>query len=145
VGKPKDPDYWRKWRARNPEYRERERLRAQKRRRDGKRGDRSGEYRRRSARLRAQREAEAPSALATHPLINCAKCMVSSVMKQDRRTYVYDDLFDEAVSEVLLAWTLGEDPKEGIERVRKASTAWKARNITGVDYDVTDLQNRLKR
>jgi len=33
VGKPKDPDYWKKWRAAHPEYRERERQRARARER----------------------------------------------------------------------------------------------------------------
>lgn len=33
MGKPKDPEYWKKWRAAHPEYRERERLRLRARER----------------------------------------------------------------------------------------------------------------
>ena len=57
--------------------------------------------------------------------------MVSAVMKRDDRMYVYDDLFDEAVAEALLSWAEGEDPMQGIDRVRKASRGWKYRHITG--------------
>ena len=42
MGKPRDPDYWRKWRAAHPDYRERERQRLAARDRTGR--DRSGEY-----------------------------------------------------------------------------------------------------
>lgn len=43
-GKPRDPDYWRKWRAAHPEYRERQRELRNRRRAEQGRGDRSAEY-----------------------------------------------------------------------------------------------------
>lgn len=43
MGRPRDPDYWRKWRAAHPDYRERERVRLRARDRTGR--DRSGEKR----------------------------------------------------------------------------------------------------
>ena len=128
MGKPKDPEYWKKWRAQHPEYRERERQRMKRR----ERGDRSGEHRRRAARLRAKREAEVHPALQTHPLLRCARCMVASVMKQDGRLMVYDDVFDEAVAEALYSWALGEDPMEGVRRVRADRKRWRGLHLTGL-------------
>jgi len=81
--------------------------------------------------MRAAREAEAPPALGTHPLMRCATCMVKAVMKRDYRDRVFDDLFDDAVAEALLAWAAGEDPMVGIKRVKSESLSWKARHITG--------------
>lgn len=69
--------------------------------------------------------------------------MVSAVMRRDRRLYVYDDLFEEAVSEALLSWMEGEDPMSGIDRVRKASQGWKHRHITG-DGRVTSVPERTR-
>jgi len=131
LGKPKDPAYWKKWRAAHAEYRERERARSQQRRLEGRRGDRSDEYRKRSARSRADREAELPPALDAHPLMRCAVCMVSAVMKRDRRDYVFDDLFEDAVAEALLSWASGEDPMVGIKRARSSAIGWRAKNVTG--------------
>lgn len=53
MGKPKDPDYWKKWRAEHPEYREQERVRSRARKR--KRTPEQRRAERERARLRAQR------------------------------------------------------------------------------------------
>lgn len=48
MGKPKDPEYFRKWRAAHPEYVEREKARRALTRAKGDRGDRSEEYKHRA-------------------------------------------------------------------------------------------------
>lgn len=61
MGKPKDPDYWKKWRAEHPEYRERERARtaARKRTPEQRRAERRrGSEKAAEAVQRAQRRRE---------------------------------------------------------------------------------------
>ena len=130
MGKPRDPDYWKKWRAAHPEYAERERQRSRKRRERG-RGDRTSEYRARAARLRAAREAEAPPLLDTHPLIKEARRYVSRWVSQDRRDRVYRDDYDEAVSEVLLATSEGFQMHTGYMRWRRKRDPWQDNVWTG--------------
>lgn len=55
MGKPKDPDYWKKWRAAHPEYREREQERLKAR----QRGDRAAEREKAKVKAAADREAKA--------------------------------------------------------------------------------------
>jgi len=131
MGKPKDPDYWRKWRAAHPEYVAREKERSRKRRANGQRGDRTIEYRNRAARLRVAREAVALPTLATHPLMRCAHCLVSSIVQRDMRHRVYRDLYDDAVAEVLMAWVTGERPMDAIKRARSYASSWEAKVDTG--------------
>ena len=63
MGRPAAPDYWRRWRAAHPAYRERERERGQARRRAG--------YR--SPKTRRARVVAEPVAVAPHPLLAWAQ------------------------------------------------------------------------
>jgi hypothetical protein len=134
MGKPKDPDYWKKWRAAHPEYKERERERARARRANGERRDRSQEYRNRRVKERAaqavqeclDREAQ------EHPLLMEAKEYVRRKgIRPDGRTHVATDYYDECVAEVVLSLLLGQRPQSGYVRAWRARKAWYDHNLTG--------------
>jgi hypothetical protein len=57
-GKPRDPGYWKRWRAAHPEYRERQRELKNRRRAENGREDRSREYAKERERRAAARVSE---------------------------------------------------------------------------------------
>jgi len=131
MGKPKDPAYWRKYRAAHPSYRERERKRSAERRAQGLRGDRSEEYRRRAAREREQRTLEASLVvppLSGHPIIARAHEAVLQVGLRPSRMAVYlDPLYEEAVMSAALAVISGDDPVEAARATIRAERSWRYR------------------
>jgi hypothetical protein len=103
-----DAAYHRAWRAAHPEYRERQnRLRNQRRRRDG-RGDRSGEY----ARRRSRATPPMPGLHVGHDLFDRAREVVGP--RRSSLVTLRDPLYDDLVSEATLALIEGRDPGAAI-------------------------------
>ena len=113
MGKPLDPDYWRKWRAAHPAYRSREKARTKRRRDAGLlgKGNVVAQRRRRHARL-VLANGDNGWTRMTDETLEQARRIASSVVSQDRRTYYHDTLHDDTVSEVVLAMVDGRDPRE---------------------------------
>jgi len=105
-----DAAYFRAWRAAHPEYRARHnRLRTERRRRQG-RGDRRTEY----AQRRSRALPSMPGLHIGHELFEQARRIVGP-----RRTSlieVYDPLHDDLLSEATLAILEGRDPAEAVRR-----------------------------
>ena len=113
-----DAAYYRAWRAAHPEYRARQnRLRAERRRRNG-RGDRTAEYARRSSRSLPP----IPPMHDGHQLFDRARDIVGP----RRTTYValHDPLHDDLLSEATLALIEGRDPHEAIRAFRAREHAF---------------------
>jgi hypothetical protein len=100
VGRPTSPDYWRRWRAAHPGYRERERERGRARRRAG--------YR--SPETRRPRVVAEPTVVAPHPLLVWAQALAASLVREDHRVRLSDELYPDVVSELLLARFDRKDP-----------------------------------
>jgi hypothetical protein len=107
MGRPTSPEYWRRWRAAHPRYRERERERGRQRRQSG--------YR--SPKTRRARTAVASVAVATHPLLVWAQEHADRLVKEDRRSCLSDELYPDVVGELLLARLEHRDPV-------KRATGW---------------------
>jgi hypothetical protein len=112
-----DAAYYRAWRAAHPEYRARQyRLRADRRRRNG-REDRTQEYARRRERARRdlperQADVPVPALHLGHELFEVAREVVGP-----RRTalmVLHDPLYDDLLSEATLALIEGRDPHEAV-------------------------------
>lgn len=112
-----DAAYYRAWRAAHPAYRARQsRLRADRRRRDG-REDRTLEYARRRERMQRDRQLRhadtpVPALHVGHDLFEVAREIVGP-----RRTafvVLHDPLYDDLVSEATLALIEGRDPHEAV-------------------------------
>ncbi len=103
-----DAAYYRAWRAAHPDYRERQnRLRNERRRRDG-RGDRSAE----SARRRSRAIPPLPGLHMGHDLFTRAREIVGP--RQSTLVTLHDPLYDDLVSEATLALIEGRDPSDAI-------------------------------
>ena len=103
-----DGAYHRAWRAAHPEYRERQnRLRNERRRRDG-RGDRSAEY----ARRRSRAIPPMPGLHVGHDLFDRARDLVGP--RRSSLVTLHDPLYDDLVSEATLALIEGRDPDAAI-------------------------------
>lgn len=100
------PDYWRAWRAAHPEYRERQNALRNRRRALQGRGDRSAEYRRRSAQRAPD---EAPLEAPRHPIMDEALAVASRYARPDRGRVIFDPLYEEAVCVAALAICAGQD------------------------------------
>ena len=110
--------YHRAWRAAHPEYRERQnRLRNERRRRDG-RGDRSAEY----ARRRSRAIPPVPPMHLGHHLFELARRIVGP----QRTTLVtlQDPLHEDLLSEATLALLEGRDPADAVVRYRARERAY---------------------
>ena len=104
-GKPRDPDYWRKWRAAHPAYRSRERVRMAARDRTGR--DRSQEKR--------------PSrAIAPVPVL------YATLVRGTRLSFWEDELRMDLAQEAELARLEGRDPVESCRMYRTREMAWRA-------------------
>ena len=103
-----DGAYHRAWRAAHPEYRERQnRLRNERRRRDG-RGDRSPEY----ARRRSRAIPPMPGLHVGHDLFDRARDVVGP--RRSSLVALHDPLYDDLMSEATLALIEGRDPGAAI-------------------------------
>jgi hypothetical protein len=107
MGRPTSPEYWRRWRAAHPAYRDRERERARARRRAGYRAPKA-------KRLKVTAE---PVAVALHPLLVWAQDLAAGLVREDRRSCLSDELYPDVVGELLLARLEHRDPV-------KRATAW---------------------
>lgn len=125
MGKPRDPDYWRRYRATHPEYRERERDRM-RRRTDKSHGDRAGQYRRRRERL-AQANGDHGAVLTSHPIMDQAAVVAMRYVRPDRRTLYTDALYEEALMTAALAILEGADPHQAVRDVVHAERLWRWR------------------
>lgn len=100
--------YYRAWRAAHPEYRARQnRLRAERRRRQG-RGDRSAEY----ARRRSRAIPPIPPLHVGHELFDRARRIIGP--RLSALTTLHDPLYDDLLSEATLAMIEGRDPQEAV-------------------------------
>lgn len=104
MGKPRDPAYWRKWRAAHPAYRDRERDRLRRRDRTD-RGDRSAEYAKRNA-ARASR--------AAAPLGE----LFPDLVRGSSLLFVEEDLARDVRQERALAELEGRDPEHAEKAYR---------------------------
>jgi hypothetical protein len=128
MGKPRDPEYWRKWRAAHPEYQARERARS--RRRPRRYDDRRAEYRKqteRRRRLRLREIAENGWVIDHHPLLEQAKAIASSLTSPDRRSVAYEPRWEEAVSVAALALVEGADPEHAVKEHLHWESQWRYR------------------
>ena len=109
-------EYYRKYRAANPEYRKREAERSRRRKAEKGRGDRTEEYRRRAERLRQRRLREAADhgCLAESSILRKARALAVEIRKPDRRTTLWDDTHDDLVGIAVVALCEGKDPAEAM-------------------------------
>lgn len=111
-----DAAYFRAWRAKHPEYRDRQnRLRNERRRRQG-RGLRGPEYRKRKSR------AIPPIEPFVHPLLERARAIVGP--RRTSLTTLYDPLHDDLVAEAALALVEGRDPVQAVRSYRSTEHRW---------------------
>ena len=115
MGRPASPDYWRRWRAAHPAYRERERERARSRRQVG--------YR--SSKTRRPRVDTEPMIVAPHPLLTWAQQLATSLVHEDRRVRLSDELYPDVVSEILLAKMERQDPVARATAWLRAERSWR--------------------
>ena len=115
MGRPASSDYWRRWRAAHPAYRERERERGRGRRRAGYRSPKS-----RRPRVRPE-----PVQLATHPLLAWAQELAARLVREDRRVRLSDELYPDVVSEILLARLERQDPVARATAWLRTERSWR--------------------
>lgn len=115
MGRSAAPDYWRRWRASHPAYRERERERARARRRAGYRSPKS-------RRPRVEPETIEPE---PHPLLNWAQELAACLVREDGRAHLTDELYPEAVSEILLAKLERQDPVKRATTWLRTERSWR--------------------
>jgi hypothetical protein len=118
-GKPKDPAYWRNWRAAHPEYRERERLRAKKR------GDRTAEYARRNAKRASRAIPEIPP---LYPHLQRGKAL----------SFWEDELRLDLAQERALAVLEGRDPDAAARAYAARETNWQGHSGVLLERDQRD-------
>ncbi len=112
MGKPTDPDYWRKWRAAHPIYRERERLRAKGR----ERGDRAAEYAKRPSR-------------AIEPL----RPLMEHLQHGTALSFWEDELRLDLSQERALAVLEGRDPDAAARAYRAREMGWRQHTVPLVE------------
>ena len=129
MGKPKDPDYWRKWRAAHPDYRKREGERRRRRRACMTPEERRKE-RGRSVR-RAREPVEIPPLHQGHDLFDQAKRIagMTSGFK-----YLTHPFYDDLISELGVGLLEGADPTEVRRSFLRRERDWlfKTISLTGV-------------
>ncbi len=126
-GKPRDPDYWKKWRAAHQAYREREKRRSRDRTTKSH-GDRAGQYQRRRERLRVRR-AEHGWVESNHPILDDATLATQNHIRPDRRTHYLDPLYEDCLMSAVLAILEGSDPHEAIKSTLHAERGHRARSL----------------
>jgi hypothetical protein len=129
--------YHRAWRAAHPEYRAREVERSRQRRALHGRGDRSAEYaRQRERRAIARRVLSGENGIVetSHPLLEAAREVALDQVRPDRRSVLFRPMFEDAVSEALVAIVAGEDPVPAVHRYLAAERAWLSRTAPLLDH-----------
>ena len=115
MGRPASPDYWRRWRAAHPAYRERERERGRQRRRAGYRSPKS------------RRPGTQPEQVqvAGHPLLAWAQELAAGIVREDRRARLSDELYPDVLGEILLAKLERQDPVARATAWLRAERSWR--------------------
>jgi hypothetical protein len=115
MGRPASPDYWRRWRAAHPAYRERECERARARRRAGYRSPKT------------RRPQVAPELIEPepHPLLTWARELAAGLVREDGRTRLSDELYADVVSEILLARLERKDPVARATAWLRTERSWR--------------------
>lgn len=111
MGKPNDPDYWRRWRAAHPGYRARERARGQGR--DHHPDDRTKEYAQQQARRLAER--------IIHPEI---VALFPDLVRGVSVSFWEEELAKDLRQEALLAELEGNDPAKAVDEYRRRERRW---------------------
>jgi hypothetical protein len=114
MGSPASPDYWRRWRAAHPTYRDRERERGRARRRAGYRSPKT-----------RRTKSEAEPVAAPHPLLTWAHGLAVGLVREDRRVHLSDELYPDVVSEILLARLEHKDPVARATAWLRAERSWR--------------------
>lgn len=122
MGKPRDPLYWRKWRARHPEYRARERTRLKARRRAHPEEHRASEAARK-ARRRA--EASIPPLHHGHQILEQARLLALAHVRPNGLVSMYDPLYDDVVGAVVVALLEGTDPHLAAHAAVATERSWR--------------------
>jgi hypothetical protein len=115
MGRPASSDYWRRWRAEHPGYRDRERARARARRQVGYRSPKTP---------RSRVDVE-PIAVAPHPLVTWAQELAANLVRKDLRTHLSDELYPDVVSEILLARIERQDPVARATAWLRTERSWR--------------------
>jgi hypothetical protein len=115
MGRPASPDYWRRWRAAHPGYRERERELGRARRQAG--------YR--SPKTRRPRVVAAHVEVAAHPLITWAQELATDLVREDRRARLSDELYPDVVAELVLARLERKDPVSRASAWLRKERSWR--------------------
>lgn len=101
--------YWQRWRRAHPEYVMRERERGRVRRREGRRGDRTAEYRARVARRVVP--PPIPDLHTGHPVLEWARRIIRDIAPMAVLKSVTEWNREDARSEAVLAILEGRDPE----------------------------------
>lgn len=128
MGKPLDPDYWKKYRRDHPAYRARSARQHAARRRLVGRGDRSAEY----ARDRRSRALAGPSLIdlplpplhVGHEILERAVTIARRYVRPDGRVALGESIYDDVVGETALAIVEGRDPDEAALELRRSERRW---------------------
>jgi hypothetical protein len=110
-GKPKDPAYFRKYRASHPEYAARDRARSRTRKTKRTRVDRTAEYAKRNAKRGSR---------AMGPL----PVLFPHIVHGTRLSFWQDELKMDLEQERELALLEGRDPVEAVRAYRRRETNW---------------------
>ena len=116
MGRPASPDYWRRWRAAHPGYR------------DAGAGASSGTA---TGRLPLAEDADAhgsvaePVQVATHPLLAWAQELAADLVREDRRAHLSDELYPDVVGEILLARLERQDPVARATAWLRTERSWR--------------------
>jgi hypothetical protein len=116
MGRPASPEYWHRWRAAHPAYRERERARGRARRKAGYRSPKT------THRLRVEAEL---IQVAPHPLLAWAQELAADLVHEDRRSRLSDELYPDVVSELLLARLERQDAVARATTWLRAEKSWR--------------------
>ena len=120
MGRPPSPDYWRRWRAAHPAYRERERERARARRRAGYRSPKT---------QRPRLDVE-PIAVPTHPLLAWAHGLATDLVGRTARGAA-SPTSSTPMSSPSFSWpswsgrTPWPEPPPGCERSGPGEATWR--------------------
>lgn len=117
--KPKDPDYWKKYRAAHPEYRQREIARVRRHKQTHGRGDRHAEYARYYARTVVQKPTHEPLPV-----------LFPGLVRGTSVSFWEDELRMDLEQERALALLEGRDPDAAIVAYRKREVSERWRGVT---------------
>jgi len=132
MGRPKDPDYWRRWRAEHPAYREREKARAKARR--AKQGRSWSPKERESQRRRRQRQRADHGWVETHhPVMEQAAAITQQHIRPDHRSLILDPMYEDAHSAAVLALISGEDAHAAVLATIREERAWRQKKAPLLD------------